>query len=253
MLKILLSPAKSISKDQITFGNPTQPIFEEKAMVLARLLKGFKPEELSQLMSISPALADLNWSRFQDWKPLHTNAMPIQAALAFTGEVYKGLDALTFDQSDWDKAQASIRILSGLYGVLKPLDGIQAYRLEMGTRLKVNTSINNLYEFWKADLTKGFVNELSSNDVVVNLASKEYSKVLNFSMIPNPVVTPLFKDYKNGKLKTIMMYAKNARGCMARHIIKEGLTNCEELKETDVKGYRFTEDLSSDSEWVFTR
>ena len=253
MLKILLSPAKSISKDPISFGAPTQPILEENSAVLVSLLKAYSPEDLQNLMSISPALADLNWSRFQDWKPLQTNTLPIQPALAFTGEVYKGLDAQSFTQLDWNKAQASIRILSGLYGVLKPLDGILAYRLEMGTRLKVNSTTKNLYEFWKEDLTKVFVNELSSNDVVINLASVEYSKVLNFKAIPNPIITPLFKDYKNGKLKTIMMYAKNARGSMARYIIKQGITNCEALKEADIKGYRYTEDMSSDSEWVFTR
>ena len=253
MLKILLSPAKSISKERISIGKPTIPILDDKAAVLASKLKLLEPHALSNLMSISPALAEMNWSRFQDWTTFHSNKLPIQPALAFTGEVYKGLDAHSFDLEEWNRAQASIRILSGLYGLLKPLDGIHAYRLEMGTKLKVNCTIKNLYEYWNEDLTNEFLKELSSDDVVVNLASKEYSKVLNFSTIPNPIITPLFKDFKNGKLKTIMMYAKNARGSMARHIIKEGVTNCQDLKRADIKGYRYTEELSNAAEWVFTR
>ena len=125
------------------------------------LLKKYSPKDLSALMSISPALADLNWSRYQNWKPLSESSNVIQPALAFTGEVYKGLDAVSFSQTEWNKAQASLRILSGLYGFLKPLDGISPYRLEMGTRLKVDDLTNNLYEYWKKDLADSFKTELS--------------------------------------------------------------------------------------------
>ena len=174
MFKILLSPAKSISKEPISYGNPTQPVLENKSLVLVELLKKYTPKELSSLMSISPALADLNWSRYQNWKPLSKSSSVIQPALAFTGEVYKGLDAASFSETEWNRAQASLRILSGLYGLLKPLDGISPYRLEMGTRLKVDDLSNNLYEYWKRDLADSFKTELSKSDVIINLASVEY-------------------------------------------------------------------------------
>mgnify|MGYP001420302379 FL=1 len=204
-------------------------------------------------MSISPALADLNWSRYQNWKPLSESSNVIQPALAFTGEVYKGLDAVSFSQTEWNKAQASLRILSGLYGFLKPLDGISPYRLEMGTRLKVDDLTNNLYEYWKKDLADSFKTELSKSDVIINLASVEYSKALNFKSIENLMITPVFKDYKNGKLKTIMMYAKRARGTMARYIIQKNIQNLDDLKTLDVDGYIYAEELSDELNWVFRR
>ena len=204
-------------------------------------------------MSISPALADLNWSRYQNWKPLSESSNVIQPALAFTGEVYKGLDAVSFSQTEWNKAQASLRILSGLYGFLKPLDGISPYRLEMGTRLKVDDLTNNLYEYWKKDLADSFKTELSKSDVIINLASVEYSKALNFNAIENLMITPVFKDYKNGKLKTIMMYAKRARGTMARYIIQKNIQNLDDLKTLDVDGYTYAEELSDELNWVFRR
>jgi len=253
MFKILLSPAKSISKEPISYGKPSEPIFEKQTIKLVQLLRKYSPKELSSLMSISPALADLNWSRYQSWKPLAEISDIIQPALAFTGEVYKGLDAASFSKSEWMRAQESLRILSGLYGVLKPLDGISPYRLEMGTRLKVDSSINNLYEFWKEGLTESFISELHVNDVIINLASVEYSKVLNFKSINNVTVTPFFKDFKNGKLKTIMMYAKRARGTMARYIIQNNIQDLGDLKMASIDGYVYDEGLSDDTDWVFTR
>lgn len=253
MFKILLSPAKSISKEPISYGTPSQPVLENKSTRLVELLKKYSPKELSALMSISPALADLNWSRYQNWKPLSESSNVIQPALAFTGEVYKGLDAVSFSQTEWNKAQASLRILSGLYGFLKPLDGISPYRLEMGTRLKVDDLTNNLYEYWKKDLADSFKTELSKSDVIINLASVEYSKALNFNSIENLMITPVFKDYKNGKLKTIMMYAKRARGTMARYIIQKNIQNLDDLKTLDVDGYTYAEELSDELNWVFRR
>ena len=253
MFKILLSPAKSISKEPISYGTPSQPVLENKSTRLVELLKKYSPKELSALMSISPALADLNWSRYQNWKPLSESSNVIQPALAFTGEVYKGLDAVSFSQTEWNKAQASLRILSGLYGFLKPLDGISPYRLEMGTRLKVDDLTNNLYEYWKKDLADSFKTELSKSDVIINLASVEYSKALNFNAIENLMITPVFKDYKNGKLKTIMMYAKRARGTMARYIIQKNIQNLDDLKTLDVDGYIYAEELSDELNWVFRR
>lgn len=253
MFKILLSPAKSISKEPISYGTPSQPVLENKSARLVELLKKYSPKDLSALMSISPALADLNWSRYQNWKPLSESSNVIQPALAFTGEVYKGLDAVSFSQTEWNKAQASLRILSGLYGFLKPLDGISPYRLEMGTRLKVDDLTNNLYEYWKKDLADSFNTELSKSDVIINLASVEYSKALNFKSIENLMITPVFKDYKNGKLKTIMMYAKRARGTMARYIIQKNIQNLDDLKTLDVDGYTYAEELSDELNWVFRR
>ena len=151
MLKILLSPAKSISKEPISFGTPSQPVLEMKTQKLVKILREYTPKELSSLMSISPALADLNWSRYQNWKPLLDSSNIIQPALGFTGEVYKGLDAASFSNAEWDRAQSSLRILSGLYGILKPLDGISPYRLEMGTRLKVNLVSNNFCLLYTSD------------------------------------------------------------------------------------------------------
>ena len=253
MFKILLSPAKSISKEPISYGNPTQPVLENKSVVLVELLKKYTPKELSSLMSISPALADLNWSRYQNWKPFSESSSVIQPALAFTGEVYKGLDAVSFSEAEWNRAQASLRILSGLYGFLKPLDGISPYRLEMGTRLKVDDFSNNLYEYWKKDLADSFKIELSKSDVIINLASVEYSKALNLKSIENLMITPVFKDFKNGKLKTIMMYAKRARGTMARSIIQNNIQHLADLKSLDIDGYIYAEELSDELNWVFIR
>tara|TARA_B100001059_G_C17822097_1_gene578953 strand:+ start:118 stop:879 length:762 start_codon:yes stop_codon:yes gene_type:complete len=253
MFKILLSPAKSISKEPISYGTPTQPVLEMKTQKLVEILKEYTPGELSSLMSISPALADLNWSRYQNWKPLLESSSIIQPALAFTGEVYKGLDAASFSKAEWDRAQGSLRILSGLYGFLKPLDGISPYRLEMGTRLRVEPLSNNLYEYWKEDLLNSFKAELTKTDVIINLASVEYSKALNFKSISNLTVTPVFKDYKNGKLKTIMMYAKRARGAMARYIIQNDIQRLSDLKMAQIDGYVFADELSDELNWVFTR
>jgi hypothetical protein len=253
MLKILLSPAKSISKEPLSYGVPSQPVLENKTIILVNILKKYTPKELSTLMSISPALADLNWSRYQDWEPLAESSSTIQPALAFTGEVYKGLDAISFSKDEWSRAQASLRILSGLYGFLKPLDGISPYRLEMGTRLKVDSVTNNLYEYWRQDLAASFNSELSKTDVIINLASVEYSKALNFKSISNLTITPVFKDFKNGKLKTIMMYAKRARGSMARHIIQKNIQNVVDLKVAEIDGYAFSSELSDEFNWVFTR
>ena len=253
MFKILLSPAKSISKEPLSYGTPSQPVLENKSARLVELLKKYTPKELSSLMSISPSLADLNWSRYQNWKPFSESSNVIQPALAFTGEVYKGLDAASFSEGEWHRAQASLLILSGLYGFLKPLDGISPYRLEMGTRLKVDNLSNNLYEYWKKDVSDLFKAELSKTDVIINLASVEYSKVLNFKTIPNLTITPVFKDFKNGKLKTIMMYAKRARGAMARCIIQNKIQHLADLKTLDIDGYIYSEELSDEFNWVFRR
>jgi cytoplasmic iron level regulating protein YaaA (DUF328/UPF0246 family) len=211
------------------------------------------PKGLGDLMSISDKLADLNWSRFQNWKSLKNNSDAIQPVFSFTGEVFKGLEASSMNQQELLIAQDSIRVLSGLYGLLKPLDGISPYRLEMGTKFNATDSSSNLYEFWGEKITNCLSEELKPNDVVINLASKEYSRVIHFKKITHTVVSPLFKDYKNGKLKTIMMYAKKARGSMARYIVQNRLNSLEDLKNFNVDNYVFDQNLSNDKEWVFTR
>ncbi len=253
MLKVLLSPAKSIAKEPALFGSPTRPIHEKMAVDLIAVLKKKTPKELQGLMSISPALSDLNWSRYQDWNPLQSNRNVMQPAMAFTGEVYKGFDATSFDEEDYAFAQQTIKIISGLYGFLRPLDGIAPYRLEMGTKLKIDKSSKNLYEYWRETLTESMISELNSDDVILNLASLEYAKAINFKAISNKIITPVFKDFKNGKLKTIMMYAKRARGSMARAVVKKRIDQTNDLKLLELDGYSYDERLSSENEWVFTR
>ena len=253
MFKILLSPAKSIDTTVSSYGNPSTPFFESEAEQLILKLKKMNPKALGELMSISEKLADLNWSRFQNWKPLKNNSEAIQPVLSFTGEVFKGLEASSMNEKEMQAAQDSIRVLSGLYGLLKPLDGISPYRLEMGTKFNVTDSSSSLYEFWGEKLTDSLNGELKPNDVVVNLASKEYSRAIHFKKITHTVVSPLFKDYKNGKLKTIMMYAKKARGTMARYIVQNKLNSLEDLKHYNIDNYVYDENLSNEKEWIFTR
>ena len=253
MFKILLSPAKSIDTTVIVHGKPSMPAFESEAELLILKLKKMNPKALGDLMSISDNLADLNWSRFQNWKSLINNSEAIQPVFSFTGEVFKGLEASSMNEQELLIAQDSIRVLSGLYGLLKPLDGISPYRLEMGTKFNASDSSSNLYEFWGEKLTDSLKGELKSNDVVINLASKEYSRAIHFKKIKHTVISPLFKDYKNGKLKTIMMYAKKARGSMARYIVQNNLESLEDLKNYNVDNYVYDENLSNEQEWVFTR
>ena len=253
MFKILLSPAKSIDTNVTGYGKPSIPEFESQAELLILKLKKMSPKELGDLMSISDRLADLNWSRFQNWKSLKNNSEAIQPVFSFTGEVFKGLGASSMNEHELLKAQDSIRVISGLYGLLKPLDGISPYRLEMGTKFNASDSSSSLYEFWGEKLTNSLNGELKSNEVVINLASKEYSRAIHFKKIEHRVISPLFKDYKNGKLKTIMMYAKKARGTMARYIVQNNLDSLEDLKNYNVDNYVFDENLSTEKEWIFTR
>src|SRR5690606_12202574 len=210
------------------------------------------PKVLSKLMDISGSLAELNWERNQEWSLPFTvhNARP--AVYAFSGDVYRGLDAYTISQDKIDKLQDSVRILSGLYGVLKPLDLIQPYRLEMGTKFTVGKN-KNLYEFWKKKVTKAINDELIKNELFVNLASNEYFKVIDTKSLKVPVITPVFKDFKNGQYKTIMTFAKLARGYMARYIIDNNIDSLNGLKGFNYEGYSFSEQMSKENELVFIR
>ena len=252
-MKIVVSPAKSLDLETpIPTNHFTNPSFLKHSKELIDALQKKSPKQLSELMSISDALAALNWQRNQEWNLpfLPENARP--AVYTFKGEVYQGLDAFTIPKEKWGQLEDKLRILSGLYGLLKPFDLIQPYRLEMGTRLQMGQS-NNLYQFWGHSLTDALNAEMQETDVLVNLASTEYFKVLKSNSLKATVVTPHFKDYKNGKLKVISFFAKKARGLMVRYIIDQDLQHVEGLKGFDAAGYEFSEALSSETDLVFVR
>ncbi len=252
-MKIVISPAKSLNfEKELPTSKYSEPLFLKESRQVHKVLKQKKPQELSELMSISDKLADLNWERNQSWKTPFTpeNARP--AIYTFDGDVYTGLDAHSIPLEKLDDLQDKLRILSGLYGLLKPLDLIQAYRLEMGTKLPIDEK-KNLYEFWKAAVTKTLNKELKEGELFVNLASNEYFSAVDVKALKVPVITPDFKDYKDGKLKMISFFAKKARGMMVRYIIDTNAQTIDDLKGFDYEGYRFDDTLSKGNHLVFTR
>ncbi len=252
-MKIVISPAKSLNFEKVLpTKKHTEPLFLKEARQVHKVLKQKSPAVLTDLMAISDKLADLNWQRNQDWKtPFNAeNARP--AIFAFDGDVYTGLDSYSIPIEKLDILQGSVRILSGLYGLLKPLDLMQAYRLEMGTKLPINNS-KNLYEFWKPIVTKALNKELQEGELFVNLASNEYFSAVDVKALKVPVITPEFKDYKEGKLKIISFFAKKARGLMVRYIIDSNAQTVEDLKGFNYEGYRFDATLSKGNQLVFTR
>ena len=252
-MKIVISPAKSLDfETKVPTSKYTEGIFLNEAEKLNGVLKKKTPKKLSELMSISPNLGELNWQRNKDWQLPFTLQNAKQAVFAFKGDVYIGLDAYSLSQDKIDQLQNKLRILSGQYGLLKPLDLIQPYRLEMGTKLKVGRN-DNLYQYWGTKVTDALNPELEPEEVFVNLASNEYFKVLKPKLIKAPVITPVFKDYKDGKLKMISFFAKKARGLMVRYIIDNNIETAEELKGFNSEGYAFDSNLSSEKELVFTR
>jgi len=252
-MKIVISPAKSLDfETKVPTTNYTEGIFLNEAEKLNSVLKKKSPKKLSALMSISPKLGELNWQRNQDWSLPFTSENAKQAVFAFKGDVYIGLDAYTLSSEKIKQLQNKLRILSGQYGLLKPLDLIQPYRLEMGTKLKVGRK-DNLYQYWGDKITKELNTELTDDEVFVNLASNEYFKVVKPKLLKVPVITPVFKDYKNGNLKIISFFAKKARGLMVRYIIDNNIENIEDLKGFNYEGYAFDLNLSTEKELVFTR
>ena len=213
-----------------------------------------EPAEVSSLMKISDKLGTLNYLRFNEWKPPFNLNNAKQALLAFKGDVYTGIEAETFSNQDLKFAQKHLRILSGLYGVLKPLDLMQAYRLEMGTQFE-NKQGKDLYEFWGGKLTDQVNKDLKAakSKVLINLASNEYFKSLQAEDIDAEIIVPVFKDFKNGKYKIISFYAKKARGLMSAYIIKNRLKKPEDIKAFDVDGYKYSKSESSGNNWVFLR
>lgn len=252
-MKIVISPAKSLDfETKVPTSKFTEGIFLKEASELNSVLKNKSPKKLCDLMSISEKLGELNWKRNQDWKLPFTIENSKQAVFAFKGDVFIGLDAYSLSSDKIEQLQQKLRILSGQYGILKPLDLMQPYRLEMGTKLKV-AKTENLYKYWDSKVTDAINLELEDDEFLVNLASNEYFKVIKTRLLKAPVITPVFKDYKNGKLKIISFFAKKARGLMVRYIIDNNIESVEELKGFNIDGYAFDGNLSNEKEFVFTR
>ena len=251
-MKILISPAKSLDfENNVETSISSKPIFADQAFNINNTIKNLSAPDLSSLMSISPKLSELNWSRNQEFQKIDSKEK--EAIFAFNGDVYDGIDANTINTSNHEKLQNSLRILSGLYGILKPFDKIKAYRLEMGTKISINGS-KNLYDFWKENVTKSLVNEVNENDIIVNLASNEYFSVIDKSLILNTIITPQFKDFKNGKLKIISFYAKKARGLMTRFLIDNDIKNLSDIESFNSSGYMFSQNETTNPlEPVFVR
>lgn len=254
-MKILISPAKSIDTTiDIRVPETTTAIFLKEADSLMRKLSKLSAEKLIKLMHVSHDIAELNVNRNKSWQLPTVPSNEIKPAVSvFTGEVYRGLNVQSFNTEDFEFANNHLRILSGLYGILKPLDLMYPYRLEMGTKWEITPKVKNLYAFWGMKINKVLSDELEKDEIIINLASTEYFKAVQPKKLKNRVITPIFKDFKNGDYKVIMMYAKNTRGQMANYIIKNKLTNSEDLKAFEVGGYRFDRNLSNEDEWVFTR
>ena len=249
----VLSPAKRLSVPDTPVGlKVTKPQLMKHTEELAARAKKYTRADLRRLMNISQDLADLNFQRFQAFEADTKGASP--AALVFNGDVYQGLKADTLSTDDLAFAQEHIGILSGLYGLLRPLDGMHPYRLEMGT--SVNTARGeDLYDFWKPEVTKLLNKQLKKSDAkaLINLASNEYFSAVDASSLNAPVITPVFKDVKDGKARVLSFFAKKARGTLARAIITKRIVDPEILKKTSVDGYRFKASLSDDTTWVFSR
>ena len=250
-MKILISPAKKLDfSSEKTFLENSTSVFSEKSKIIMNELSSYSALQISKLMKISSNLGILNKERNDNWKfPFPKNESK-QALLSFKGEVYQNMRIDKFNKSDFDFANNRLRILSGLYGILKPSDLILPYRLEMGTKLKIGDN-SNLYDFWRESVTDYLLNEIKEDKFLVNLASEEYFKVINKKQIPIPIVTPIFKDMKNGKSKVISFYAKRARGEMCNYIIKNKISSIDKIKRFDNLNYIFTEE--NNGNLVFTR
>jgi cytoplasmic iron level regulating protein YaaA (DUF328/UPF0246 family) len=252
---IVLSPAKSLDYETPAVTDiHTKPGFVARSAELIEVLKKLSPAQIGSLMGISDQLAVLNTNRYANWSTRFTTKNAKQAVLAFNGDVYEGLDAASLSAKQLDYVQAHVRILSGLYGMLRPLDLMQPYRLEMGTKL-ANPHGKDLYAFWGDQVTESLNGELEQQKapVLVNLASEEYFKVVRRKVLKAKVIAPVFEDWKGGKYKIISFYAKRARGLMARYAALKNISQPEKLKGFDLDGYAFAEDASSESSWVFRR
>ena len=253
---IVISPAKTLDYETpVTIKKHSQPQFTKRSEELIDGLLDYTPKRLSKLMSISDKLAQLNADRYEAWQPKATKANARQALLAFKGDVYQGVDAYSLTEDDFEFAQEHLRMLSGLYGALRPLDLMQPYRLEMGTKLKTDHG-KDLYEFWGDDITVALNKQLkkTKTQTLLNLASNEYFGAVRPDVLKANIVSPVFKDLaKNGQHKIISFYAKRARGMMANFIIRQQVTKPSDLKKFKVGGYRFDKASSDDAKFVFLR
>lgn len=252
-MKYLISPAKTLDLDSAL---PTQtysePVFLDQAQTLIDTIKPYSPSDIASLMKLSDKLATLNVERYQAWEKAHNTDNSRPAVFTFMGDVYTGLDAYSLDQEQIQYAQAHLRILSGLYGLLKPLDLMQPYRLEMGTKLS-NPDGDNLYHFWSDKIAPALDAELEDDELLVNLASNEYFKAVDKKALNNPIITPNFLDEKNGQYKVISFYAKKARGLMVRYLVEQQASTIEDIKGFDLAGYRYDPERSKTNEPVFIR
>jgi len=251
---IVISPSKTLDLSANSIQTHSLPRQLAQSQALIDTAKQLTAEQLSKLMKISDKLSQLNWQRYRDFNLPFTLCNAKQALLAFKGDVYTGIDVDNYNEEDFDFAQQHLRILSGLYGALRPLDLIQAYRLEMGTRLQ-NEQGKNLYEFWNDQVTELLNQDFNeqSPPLLINLASNEYFKVIKPKLLKAEILTPVFKENKAGTYKTIGIHAKRARGLMTSYIIKNRLTEAEQIKAFNLEDYGFNEVLSSEKEWVFSR
>ncbi len=252
---IVVSPAKTLDYDTPpktkTF---TLPDYLHDSAELIHRMREFSSLDISELMHVSSKIAELNFNRFETWNKKFTEKNAKQAVLAFKGDVYTGLDAESFSAKDFKFAQQHFRVLSGLYGLLRPLDLMQPYRLEMGTKLSTERG-KNLYEFWGSEVTHGLNAQLKKikSNYLINLASNEYFKVVKPKELTGEIITPAFKELKDGEYKMIGIYAKRARGLLSRYIIQNQLSDIEDIKSFDIAGYKYNKKLSKDNNWVFSR
>ena len=250
---VVISPAKKLDEncDKNLVTNFTIPFYLEDSKKIIKSLRKYSTDKLSKLMNISEKISLLNYERYIKWSLPFTKKNAHPALLLFQGDVYKGISVSDFNKEDFIYAQKSLRILSGLYGILKPLDLIQPYRLEMGTQIKIGKH-NDLYDFWGDEITKT-INEDKNSDYLINLASVEYFKSINKEKLNAKLINIIFKEKRNGSYKIIGINAKKARGLMSRYIIKNKISNPMKLKKFKEENYSYNKNLSSDSDWVFTR
>ncbi len=248
---VLISPAKTLDLSASDVSLYTQPDFQKETKELVGIMKKKSKKAIKSLMNVSDNLASLNEERYQQFVEEFTQDNAKQALLIFKGDVYTKIEVDAFSEEDFEFAQQHLRILSGLYGLLKPMDLIQPYRLEMGITLK-NKKGKNLYEFWGSKIARA-INELEENGPIINLASKEYFKAVDRKALKHKVITPVFNEFRNGEYKIIGIFAKQARGMMSNFMIKNKITNPEELKTFNEDGYEYTENKSTENEWVFIR
>src|SRR5690625_863536 len=253
-MKIIISPAKSLEEEkQLATSKASQHEFFDEAIKLNRKLARMSKPKLSKVMKISDNLADLNYGRFQEFDESNKTDKARPAVYLYDGDVYNGLDVYSLPNKKIDQLQSTLRIISGMYGVLKPLDVIQPYRLEMSTKLQAQGN-DNLYEFWKEKITESFNNELKEDELFLNLASKEYSKAIDEKALKTEMISQVFKDFKNGKLRVVAIYAKKARGAMVRYVLDKNASSMEEVLGFDYMGYGYSEKYTeNENEPVFVR